>query len=191
MTLAGLPGTYQCLCLSHPTGWQPHMDWKWGRENSNCIITDPIPQNQLWLVLPTPRFTCRIGLLSNRLPLVKKLLGRWPKIRLLFICLPLAAFFFKFANFLSIQSVFEPFQWSRTFFSSISGIMTSWRAININYLLYGEVNNLIVFLPNWVIFIISLLKSTQNLGNWSYEYLIKIGRFLSHLPWTKSQFAVA
>ena len=33
--------------------------------------------------------------------------------------------------------------------------------INVDYPLYVEVNNLIVFLPNWVIIIILRLKSTQ------------------------------
>ena len=44
-------------------------------------------------VLPTPRFTRPIGLLWNPLPRVKKLLGGWPKIGLLFIRLPAAALF--------------------------------------------------------------------------------------------------
>ena len=72
-----------------------------------------------------------------------------------FSCLPAAALFFKFASFLSIQRVFEPFQWPRTFFLSISGIKTSWRAINIDYPLHTEVNSLHVFPLNWVILIIS------------------------------------
>ena len=67
----------------------------------------------------------------------------------------------KFASFLSFQRVFEPFQCLRTFFSSISGIKMSWGAIIIDYPLYAEVNNLIVFQPNWVIFIILRLRSTQ------------------------------
>ena len=37
----------------------------------------------------------------------------------------------------------------------------SWKAINIDYPLNMEVNNLIVFLPNWVILIILQMKSTQ------------------------------
>ena len=113
-------------------------------------------------VLPTLWFTCQIGLLWNCLLRVIKLLGGWPKLGLLFICLPRALlFFFKFASFLSIQRAFEPFQCSRTFFSSISGIETSWRAISIDYQLQVEVNSLIVFPPNWVILIILWLKSTQ------------------------------
>ena len=71
---------------------------------------------------------------------------------------------FKFANFLSIRRVCESFQCPRTprtFFSSILRIKTSWKAINFDYPLYAEVNNLIVFPPNWVFFIIVRLKSTQ------------------------------
>ena len=37
----------------------------------------------------------------------------------------------------------------------------SWRAINIDYPFHAEVNDLIVFLPNWVYLIILQLKSTQ------------------------------
>ena len=77
-----------------------------------------------------------------------------------FVC-PRQLFFFKFASFLSIQRVFEPLQCPRTFFSSISGITTSYRAINIDNPLLAEVNNLIVFPPNWVISVILRLKSTQ------------------------------
>ena len=65
-------------------------------------------------VLPTPRFTRPIGLLWNRLPRVKKLLGGWPKIGLLFIRLPAAALFSsnlpiscQFREFLSLINVQE------------------------------------------------------------------------------------
>ena len=53
------------------------------------------------------------------------------------------------------------FQCPRTFFSLISGIKTSWRAINFSYPLHVGVNNLIVFPPNRVILIILRRKSTQ------------------------------
>ena len=65
-------------------------------------------------MLPTPRFTRPIGLLWNRLPRVKKLLGGWPKIGLLFIRLPAAALFSsnvpiscQFREFLSLINVQE------------------------------------------------------------------------------------
>ena len=65
-------------------------------------------------VLPTPRFTRPIGLLWNPLPRVKKLLGGWPKIGLLFIRLPAAALFSsnlpvscQFREFLSLFNVQE------------------------------------------------------------------------------------
>ena len=52
---------------------------------SSCaLVLSQVP------VLPTLRFTHQIGLLWNHLPRVKKLLGGWPKIWLLFICLPIA-----------------------------------------------------------------------------------------------------
>ena len=117
---------------------------------------------ELQSVLPTPWFTCQIGLLWNRLPRVKKTVGQ---VALNWATFHLSAcgssFFLQFANFLLIQKVFEPFQCPRTFFSSISGIKMSWRAININYQLHAEVNNLIVFPPKWVILIILWLKNTQ------------------------------
>ena len=69
---------------------------------------------QLCTVLPTPRFTRPIGLLWNPLPRVKKLLGGWPKIGLLFIRLPAAALFSsnlpvscQFREFLSLFNVQE------------------------------------------------------------------------------------
>ena len=40
-------------------------------------------------------------------------------------------------------------------------IKTSWRVINIDYPLHAEVNNLIVSLPNWIIFIKLRLKNTK------------------------------
>ena len=46
--------------------------------------------NLMCAVLPTPRFTCQIGLLCHR---IKKLLGRWPKIGVLFTCLLAGALF--------------------------------------------------------------------------------------------------
>ena len=69
---------------------------------------------------------------------------------------PQKLFFFKFVNFLSIQSAFEPFQWPRTFLS-ISRIKTSWRAITIDFPLHAEVNDPNVFCP---------IESFWKLGVW-------------------------
>ena len=101
-----------------------------------------------------------------------------------------SSFYFKFASFLSIQRVVEPSQCPRTLFSSISRIKTSWRAINIDYLLHGEVNNLIIFQFNYFStqlrdFDYFTAGKNQNLGNWVYNYLIKIGLLWSRLPLTK------
>ena len=86
------------------------------------------PSNRFWnqwAMLPTSWFTRRIGLLWNGLLRVKKLMGGWPKIGLLFIRLPTAAPFSSICQFLvNLES-------PRIFFSSISGIKTSWRVINI------------------------------------------------------------
>ena len=126
----------------------------WSHKACHVILFHPM--------LPMPRFTRRIGLLWNRLLQVKNTVGwvaqNWATFHPS-TCSRL--FFFKFASFLSIQRVFEPFQCPRSFFSSISEIKTSWKAINIDYPLHTEVNNLIVFLPNWVILIILWRKITQ------------------------------
>ena len=61
----------------------------------------------------------------------------------------------------------------------------SWRVISIDNTLLEEANNL-AFLPNWVLATL-LLKSTQILEIWAYEYIMKIWLLLSRLQ--KSQFA--
>ena len=83
--------------------------------------------------------------------------------------------FLQFVSSLSIQSIFEPFQCLRTFYASISGIKTFWRAINIDYPLHTGVSSLIVFLPNWMLFKCFTAEKHPNLRNWAYNYLIKIG----------------
>ena len=70
-------------------------------------------------------------------------------------------FFFKFDSFPLDSESFEPFYVEEHSFSSISGIKTSWRAINSDYPLLAEINNLIVFPPNWVILVILRFKNTQ------------------------------
>ena len=59
----------------------------------------------------------------------------------------------------------------KTFFSSISGIKTSWRAINMDYPYQVEVNNLIVLPPIWVNLDALLLNSTQILESGNYKNL--------------------
>ena len=79
--------------------------------------------NWLEAMLPILRFICQIELLLKMLAVCQKLFRELPKIRLLFICLPVAAFF-KFASFLSIQRDLWGF-----LMSYISMIKRSWRAI--------------------------------------------------------------
>ena len=103
---------------------------------------------------------------------------------------PRQLFFFKFASFLSIQGVSEPFQCPRTFSSSISGIKTSWRAINIDYPIHAEINNLIVFSAQFGNFDYFAAEKHPKFGN--------LGIWLLYKKWTtfkvachvqKSQFA--
>ena len=107
-----------------------------------------------------PLFTCPIGLLlkspatGQKKQTVGRVTSNWAK-----SCS--SSFFFQFASFMLIQRVFEPFQCPRTFFSSISGVKTSWRKIDINYPVYTGVNNQIVLPPNCVILFISWLKCTR------------------------------
>ena len=51
----------------------------------------------------------------------------------------------------------------------------SWKAISIDYPLYVEVNNLIFFSAQLGGFDYFTAKKQPNLGNWSYDFLIKIG----------------
>ena len=70
------------------------------RNNFSCDVMGVlVPSHTDQAVLPSPQFTRRIGLLWNRLKRVKKLLGGWPKIGLLFIRLPTAALFFQICQF--------------------------------------------------------------------------------------------
>ena len=88
---------------------------------------------------------------------------------------PQKLFFFKFVNFLSIQSAFEPFQWPRTFLS-ISRIKTSWRPITIDFPLHAEVNDPNVFCP---------IESFWKLGVWLLDK-----NWTTLISQQKSQFAV-
>ena len=115
------------------------------------------------------------------------------KIWILFIDLSArgSSFFFKFASFLSIQRFFEPFQCQEHPFHYFLRLRCPGeQSIDLLIIHFTQkltdVNNLIVFPPNWMILIILQLKSTP-MGNWAYDkYLILCGR----LPWAKSQFAV-
>ena len=51
----------------------------------------------------------------------------------------------------------------------------SWRAINIDYPLHAEVNNLIVFSIQSGSFDHFMAQKHPNLENWAYQYLIEIG----------------
>ena len=81
-------------------------------------------------------------------------------------------FFLQICQFPVNSETVKPFQFPRTFYSWISGIKTSWRAISTwcDYSLHGEVDNQIVFPPNWAILIILLLKNAQ---------IQKIGRVIA------------
>ena len=91
-----------------------------------------------------------------------------------------AFFFFFFALNLSVSC-------RSTFFSLISGIKTSWKAINIDYPLHvhSEVNNQLLLWPiGWFLVTLTTQKHL-NLGNWEYDYFIKIGLLWSCIPWAR------
>ena len=131
-------------------------------------------------MLPTPWFTRWIGLRYFEITChrSKNCCPHSLKSGNLYICLPAEALLFKYVSFLSIYRDFEPFQCWRTF-SSISGITTSWRAINNDYPVHAQVDNLIVFPPNWVFLVILLLKST-------YFFLWKLGELQLNFDTLKS-----
>ena len=113
-------------------------------------------------LMPMPWLTRWIELLWNHLPLVKKLFGGWPKIGLLFICLPAAALFSsKFASFLSIQRVFELFNGQGHSFHKFLGLKHPGEQSTSIIHLHAEAKNRVVFLSNRVILIILPLKSTK------------------------------
>ena len=133
-------------------------------------------------MLPTPWFTRPIGLLWNRLLQVKKLLGGWHKIGLLFIRLPAAALFSsnlpiscQFREFLSLINVqehsFHQFQGLRRPREQSILIIHFMRKLTI-YLLFRPIGWFWLFY-GW---------KHPNMGNWAYDYLIKIGLLWSRLP---------
>ena len=146
--------------------WECYPCAKLPNYTTNTTVTKGKFADYHPLVLPVPLFTRVIGLLWNQ---VQKHCTSNLKF-CSFSCLPMTALFsLNFSlRFLSIQKRFEPEQPQWTILSSISGIKPSWRTINIDYPPHLKVGNLIppnfpVFPPNWVILVISLLKSTQNL----------------------------
>ena len=107
-------------------------------------------------VLPMLRFTHPIGLLSNSLPQIKKLLGGCATAAICSSNLPFSCQF---------TEVFEPFWCSKTFFSSILRIKT-WRAIiMILYFTHKLTKKLKKNCTRgW--FWLFKAKKHQNLGNW-------------------------
>ena len=97
------------------------------------------------------------------------------KIGLLFIHLSAEALFSsnlpvssQFREFLSLFNVQEHS------FHQFQGYKTSWRAINIDFPLHAEVNNLIVFAQLGDFDYFSAEKH-PNWGNWAYNFLVKLG----------------
>ena len=134
-------------------------------------------------VLPTLQFTHRIELLWNRLPRVKKLLGGWPKIGLLLSICPRHSSFSsnlpdscQFREFLSLFNVqehfFHQFQGLRCpgLESNQHQLSTSRGSQQFNY-----------FSAQSGDFDYSMAAKHPNLGNWAYDYLIKIGLLWSRL----------
>ena len=125
-------------------------------------------------------------LLWNRLLRDKNLLGRWLKLGYFSSVCPRQLFFLQIYHFpVNSESFWAKFQCPRTFFSSISGIKASRRAIRYKSTSCRSQQS------NWF--------STQfgdsgyftaekhpNSGNWLHtNYLIKIGLLWSHLPQAK------
>ena len=103
------------------------------------------------------------------------------KLGYFFILLPMAALF---SSNLSVSCQFSEFlsplyvqKHSIHHFQGLRVLKTSWRAINIDYLLHAEVNSLIVFPPNWVILSVLLMKSTQIWKIGRIIYQLKLGYF--------------
>ena len=85
------------------------------------------------VLLAMPWFTCQIGLLWNGLLNLLQVLGRQPKIGLLFIRLSAVTHYSALRISCLFREFLNPFQWPRTFFSSISGVKMYWRAIRLSY----------------------------------------------------------
>ena len=109
----------------------------------------------------------QIGLLWNCQLWGKKLLGGWPYIGLLFICLPAAAFFFKVTALFCQLRKFWAYWVSRTFFSSMSGIAI-WMENNQN----SQQSNYVSARPlRALVLIILRLKCTQ-IWKWLLDKII-------------------
>ena len=135
-------------------------------------------------VLPTPRFIRPIGLLWNPMPRVKKLLGGWPKIGLLFIRLPAAALFSsnlavscQFREFLSLFNAQEHS------FHQFQGLRRKSNQYRLSTSRGSQQSN--CFSAHLGDFGYFTAEKHPNLGNWAYDYLIKIGLLWSHLPRVK------
>ena len=146
------------LDLSVCTGfWVPSSRTVYSDKFSHPWKTLCIKLQVTCTVLSTPRFTHWIVLLWNRLPRIKRLLGGWPIIGLLFICLPTVALFSsnlpvscQFREFLSLINIrkhsFHQFQGLRRpgqqstsiiHFTRKSTIYMFFRPIGWFWLFYG------------------------------------------------------
>ena len=138
-------------------------------------------------VLPTARFIRSIGLLL-------KLLAAGEKTWVLFFFLPTAAlFFFKFANFLSIHRVCEPFHVQEHSFHPFWILRhpveheSVWsNQYRLSTSRGSQQSN--CFSAQLGVFNCKAEKH-QNSGNWVYIYLIKVGLPCCHCHGQKSQYA--
>ena len=138
-------------------------------------------------MLPTPQFTRPIGLLWNPLPRVKKLLGGWPKIGLLFIRLPAAALFSSnlpiSCQFGELLSLFNVQEHSFHQFQRLRRPKVKEQSISIIHFSRSQQSN--CFSAQLGEFGYFTAEKHPNLGNWAYDSLIKIGLLWSHLPRVK------
>ena len=140
-------------------------------------------------VLPIQQFTCQIGLLWNRLAHVKNYWVGGLKLGYFsFVCLhPNLPISCQFRDFWA-------FQWPRTFFSSISGMEVKAVLKSNQYqpsASHGcqQSNYFPTQLGDFDYF---MAHKHPNLGNWAYDYLIKIVLCYFQVIYRrhKSQFAV-
>ena len=100
-----------------------------------------------------------------------------PKIDLLFMCLPMTAHFFSSNLPVSYQfrEFFEPFQCSRTFYSSISGIKNVLERNQYKFSTSRGSQQSNCFSAQLGDFDYFAAEKYPNLENWVHNYLIKVG----------------